>query len=99
MPRRMARVNALPANRSGAEKLRLVLADGHPLALRGMQHVLESESDFLVVACCSEAAETVAAVVAARPDVLVLDFHFPDHGAMTVLRELEARAPHTRVVL
>jgi DNA-binding NarL/FixJ family response regulator len=95
----MARVNALPAKTNGTEKLRLILADAHPLALKGMQHVLESESDFVVVACCSTAAETVETAIEHHPDVLILDFHLPDRGSMRVLQEIATSAPQTRVVL
>jgi DNA-binding NarL/FixJ family response regulator len=75
-----------------------VLAEGFPLLLEGMRHVFESESGFRVLATCVDGAETLRAVRAHHPDVLVVDLEMPG-GGLRILRELAAGRCGTRVVL
>jgi DNA-binding NarL/FixJ family response regulator len=77
----------------------LVLADGHPLVLRGMQHLFQAERGFAVQACCTDDEEVLAAAVQHQPDVLVLDPHLPGRGALVLLRRLTILQPTLRVVL
>ncbi len=75
----------------------VVLVDDHPLVLHGLQQLLESGSEFEVVAACGTATEGLAAVESLRPDVVVLDLKLPDMNGVEVLRLLN---PNTvRVVV
>lgn len=77
----------------------LVLADDHPLVLDGIEAVLESQPDMKVLARCADGEEALAAVRAHRPDVLVLDLRMPRMDGLTVLRQLNEREGHTKVVV
>jgi DNA-binding NarL/FixJ family response regulator len=79
--------------------IRLVLADPHPLIMAGLQHLLQREADFHVVACCRDGEETLRAVHQQRPDVLILDFRLPGKPEWGVLQELAQRAVPVQVVL
>jgi DNA-binding NarL/FixJ family response regulator len=73
-----------------------VVADDHPIVLQGLLRLFERQADFEVVATCTDTNETIEAVRARRPDVLVLDLRMPGHGGLGVLRALErdgARCP------
>jgi DNA-binding NarL/FixJ family response regulator len=76
--------------------IRLVVADDHPIVLQGLQHLFDRQTDFEVVATCTDTNATIDAVRARRPDVLVLDLRMPGSGGLGVLRALEhegARCP------
>lgn len=79
--------------------LSLVLADPHPIFLLGLERVLASEADLKVCACCNSAEETLGAVRRHRPDLLVLDPHFPDRSGLQFLRELKRDSLPTRFVI
>ncbi len=79
--------------------IRVVVADNHPVVLRGLENLLAAEGDFKVVAQCKNAEETLQAVRAYRPDVLVLDVRMPGKDGLAVVRELKAEKISTRVVL
>jgi DNA-binding NarL/FixJ family response regulator len=79
--------------------IRVVLADDHPLVLRGICAVLAAERDFQVVAECSDGQHALDAIHAHQPDVAVLDLHMPGKTGLEVLREMKASAVHTRGVL
>lgn len=79
--------------------IRLVLADDHPLVLEGLANLLRPEEGFEVLARCATGRETLEAVEAHAPDLLVLDLRMPGLDGLDVLRELRARSSAVRVVL
>jgi DNA-binding NarL/FixJ family response regulator len=81
------------------QRIRIVIADDHPLVLRGLAHLLDDERDLEVVAQCRDGVEALAAVRTHHPDVLVLDIRMPVKDGLQALRELKAEGNATRVVL
>jgi len=79
--------------------IRLVVADDHPLVLRGIESLLASEADIEIVALCGTGGETLEAVRRCQPDVLVLDSRMPDLDGLAVIRALLGQRLPTRVVL
>lgn len=72
-------------------KIRIVVADDHPMVLRGTVEMLEEADDFEVVAQARDGAEALSAIVAHRPDVAVLDVQMPRMDGIAVVRELAAQ--------
>jgi DNA-binding NarL/FixJ family response regulator len=83
----------------GAAVVRVFLLDDHEVVRRGVAELLEAESDLSVVGEASTAAEALARVPAARPDVAVLDVRLPDGDGVTVCRELRSRLPDLRCLM
>ena len=79
--------------------IRVIVADDHPLMLKGLEGVLATEPDFEVVAQCTDGEAALEAVCAHKPDILLLDLHMPRKSGIEVLKELKARKVSTRVVL
>ncbi len=79
----------------GAERrpIRVFLLDDHEVVRRGVQDMLEAESDIVVVGEGSTAAEALARVPALRPDVAILDVRLPDGDGVSVCRELRSAMP------
>ncbi len=65
----------------------LLVEDEEPM-LKGLTRILEQSN--YTVRTASSAEEGVRAVLAERPDVLVLDVNLPDDTGWTVLRQLAA---------
>ncbi len=59
------------------QKLNLVIADDHPIFLKGLREVLELEEDFKIVAQATNGYEAFVAVQTHRPHVVVLDVDMP----------------------
>ncbi|MCW2672329.1 MAG: two component transcriptional regulator, LuxR family [Frankiales bacterium] len=75
------------------EQIRVFLLDDHEIVRRGVKDMLEAEPDLVVVGEAGTAAEALARVPAARPDVAVLDVRLPDGDGITVCRELRTQLP------
>ena len=79
--------------------IRIVIADGHPLVLKGLESVLGSEPDFQLLAQCANGEEALEAVRAHKPDILVLELQMSRKNGLEVLKELKADKLPTRAVL
>jgi len=79
--------------------IRLVIADDHPLILRGIEHLLAPEPDFEILACCGDGRGALEAVRQHRPDILILDTRMPDLDGMGVVRALLRERSPIRIVL
>ena len=77
----------------------VVLADDHPLMLRGLQGLLSSEVDFQVVAQCVNGEEALRSIRIYQPDLAVVDLSMPQRDGLSVSRELNREKLRTRIVL
>ena len=80
-------------SRESARTTRIFLLDDHEVVRRGVAALLSAEDDLEIVGEAGSAAEALARVPAARPDVAVLDVRLPDGDGVTVCRELRSRMP------
>jgi DNA-binding NarL/FixJ family response regulator len=79
--------------------VRVVLADDHDAFVEGLGMVLSAEDDLEVVALAGDGAAALQAVLAHRPDVLVVDTQMPGPGVTELLRQVGQARPATRVLL
>jgi len=68
--------------------VRTVIADDEHLARRKLRILLDSEPEVQVVAECHDGSQTLAAIRACRPDLLLLDIQMPDLDGFQVLSEI-----------
>lgn len=69
-------------------KIRVFLADDHPMMREGLKAFLTKEPDLEVVGESADGVETIAGVKRTDPDVLVLDIMMPGLNGLDVCRQL-----------
>ena len=72
----------------------LVIVDDHELFRAGVLAELEDLVE--VVAAAGSVEEAVAAILAEKPDVVLLDVHMPGGGGVEVIRRVAAKRPAQR---
>ena len=82
-----------------AQQISVVVADDHPVVLRGITEILRAQPDISVVAACSCGRDATAAIQQFVPDVAVLDIVMPDLNGLDVLSSIERQGFKTRVVI
>ncbi|MGP3945666.1 response regulator [Streptomyces sp. 6N106] len=80
-------------------KIGIFLVDDHEVVRRGVRDLLASEPDMAVVGEAGTAADALARIPAARPDVAVLDIRLPDRSGVEVCREIRARDESIRCMM
>jgi DNA-binding NarL/FixJ family response regulator len=78
---------------------RVLLADDHPIVLRGLVRVLDQQPDFEVVAEAGDGAEAVNRVVSEDIDLAILDVSMPRMTGLQAAREITRRKPDVRVLI
>ena len=90
-----------PASAAGAEaprRLRVLLADDHPVVLAGMQALLAGDARLEVVGEARDGRVALRLALELRPDVAVLDLSMPLLNGIDVARQLHEACPACRIV-
>jgi DNA-binding NarL/FixJ family response regulator len=80
-------------------KTRVLIADDHPIVLRGLTLVLDQQPDFDVVAEARDGAEAVVRVLSDPIDLAILDVSMPRKTGLQAAREITQRKPEVRVLI
>jgi len=70
--------------------IRTLIVDDEPLARLNLSTLLADEPDFDVVGECADAASAIAAIRAARPQLVFLDVQMPGLGGFDVVAAMQA---------
>jgi DNA-binding NarL/FixJ family response regulator len=80
-------------------KIRIVVADDHPIFRDGLCKLLALEEDFEVVAQASDGREVLDVLQQYEPDILLLDLKMPGLDGLGTLQKLQAARNKTRVIV
>jgi DNA-binding NarL/FixJ family response regulator len=79
--------------------MRLLIADDHGVVRGGLKLLLDRQPDLEVIAEAADGAEAVAAALAERPDLCILDVAMPKLTGIQATREIKAQAPEIDVLI
>ena len=78
--------------------LRILIADDHDVVRSGLRSLIESQTDWEVVAEAADGKEAVSKAIETRPNVAVLDYSMPLINGAEATRQIRARLPRTEVL-
>jgi NarL family two-component system response regulator LiaR len=81
------------------EKLKILIADDHPLLRDGLVQLLMKEPDFEVVGQAADGEEAVRLASEKVPDVVVMDIEMPKLDGLEATRQVKAAHPETTVLV
>jgi DNA-binding NarL/FixJ family response regulator len=80
-------------------KIRIAIADDHPIFRDGLCRLLSLEDDFDVVGQVENGLHVAEVVQQCDPDILLLDLNMPGLSGLAALEILQAASSRTRVIL
>jgi two-component system nitrate/nitrite response regulator NarL len=81
------------------DRIRVLVADDHPIYLDGICAAIEAASDLELVDRCGDGVAALDRITVHAPEVAVLDLKMPRIGALEVLHRLGAKNAATRVLV
>ncbi|MCM3903206.1 MAG: response regulator transcription factor [Pyrinomonadaceae bacterium] len=79
-------------------KLRIVIADDHPIFRDGLRNIIESEPGFRVVGEAGDGVSALEMIQKMRPAIAVLDISMPKLDGLKVARKLITEEPPVEVI-
>src|SRR4051794_20688256 len=81
-----------------ADKLRVLVADDHPLFLFALAHTVTAHPELELVGQARSGEQAIACALGQRPDLAVLDVEMPGLGGLDVLHAINRERLATRVL-
>ncbi len=82
-----------------SEPIRILIVDDHPMVAEGIQSILETYDDILVVGTLGNGLDAVEQAAGLAPDVILMDLNMPKLGGLSATEMLLERAPDTRILI
>ncbi|WP_207541312.1 response regulator [Sabulicella rubraurantiaca] len=79
-------------------RMKVVLADDHPIVLSGLKGLIQTDTAFEIVATCRDGNSALEAIRTLRPDLAVLDVSMPNLTGLDVLGALASERLEVKVV-
>ena len=80
-------------------KLRVLLADDHPMILAGVRAALEADKDMEVVGEAMSGAQVLPLISRASPDVVLIDLRLPEVDGLACLERIREKFPNVKVIV
>jgi DNA-binding NarL/FixJ family response regulator len=80
-------------------KIRIVLADDHPIVLDGLRNLIRAEPDLELVGEAASGLSALKIIREKRPDVAVLDISMPELNGIVLSRRLAGEMPALRLLV
>src|SRR6266571_4728856 len=78
---------------------RILLADDHEVARKGVRALLENHTGYEVVGEAVDGRETIEMTSRLKPDVVILDVGMPDMNGLEATRQIVNQNPQTKVLI
>lgn len=80
-------------------KYKVILADDHPILLRGMRALLSEDPKLEVVSECHDGKKLVEEALRLKPDLILCDLSMPKMNGLDAIREIKKTLPDTKFIV
>ncbi len=79
-------------------KVRVILADDHPIFMSGLQQIIEEDENIEIAGTALNGEKALEIIYERKPDIAVLDIDMPKMTGLEVLRAMNETKSKTKVV-
>ena len=79
-------------------KIRVMIVDDHPMMRNALRTIISMEPDFVLAAEADSGQAAIDSLVAAKPDVILMDGSMPEMNGMETTRRLRKLQPDLKII-
>ncbi len=87
------------APRTALEPIRVLVVDDHALFRRGLEMVLEQETDIEVVGEAGDGGQAVQKAIETAPDIVLMDVRMPKGSGIEACRAIKDAVPSAKIIM
>ena len=87
----------MPISENG--KIRIMLADDHPLFIEGLSMMLRREPDFELCGIANNGREVLEMLPTTNPDLILLDINMPKMNGLETIKYIKQSYPNVKIVM
>lgn len=80
-------------------RIRILVADDHPVTREGLALILDNQADMTVVAQAANGREAIEQFARAQPDVALIDLQMPELGGVEAIEAILRATPQARLLV
>jgi DNA-binding NarL/FixJ family response regulator len=80
-------------------RIRLLIADDHPLFRQGLRQTIETEPTLQIVREVGDGRSALQAIRELKPEICILDINMPELDGLALLREMHALRLQSKVII
>lgn len=84
---------------NGDSRIRVVVADDHPVVRFGVRNMVEHDPAFQIVGEAGDGDEAITQTLDLEPDVLLLDVQMPRLPGLEAMRAIMDRSPRVKIII
>jgi DNA-binding NarL/FixJ family response regulator len=92
-------MKATRSQRTAKAPKRILIVDDHPITRYGLTQLISHEPDLLVCGEAESAAQALAAIKSARPDLVLADITMPGRSGLEFIKDLQTQHPGVAVLV
>jgi len=81
------------------EKIRILMADDHPVVRAGIRGMLETQDEFQVIAEAENGREAFEQIVKIIPDVVLMDLRMPEMDGVEAIGRIKEKYPDINILV
>lgn len=81
------------------KKLKLIIADDHPLFTEGLRSLLQKEEDMIVIAVAGDGRELLDILHDEKPDVILMDINMPELNGIEATRYVNQMTRDIKIII
>lgn len=81
------------------KKIKVLLADDHPMLRSGLKNVLMSDSRFEIVSEVSRGDDAVKESFLKKPDIVIMDVNMPGLDGIEATKQIKTRCPEIKILI
>jgi DNA-binding NarL/FixJ family response regulator len=79
--------------------IRILVADDHPVVLSGLQAILNTQTDFEVIATAKNGEDAIKAADAHQPNIILIDLQMPVLDGLSAIRQIHQNHPSIKLLV